>query len=115
MCQIFKFHVIKGTRLTYCLKLLYLLSRVGVGVASVVLGLSAWSLIASSSRMTECPPVRSKPVPASSAGGESSGSGSDPAGGAGCNAESCPWHYVVSDIANRLHLLEMAFKEQVRC
>ncbi|XP_025097659.1 uncharacterized protein LOC112565971 isoform X2 [Pomacea canaliculata] len=83
---------------------------VGVGVASVVLGLSAWSLIASSSRMTECPPVRSKPVPA---GGESSGSGSDPAGGAGCNAESCPWHYVVSDIANRLHLLEMAFKEQV--
>ena len=29
------------------------------------------------------------------------------------SAEGCPWQHVLSDLANRLQLLEMAFKEQV--
>lgn len=34
----------------------------------------------------------------------------------GCSSsatDGCPWQHVISDLANRLQLLEMAFKEQV--
>jgi len=30
-----------------------------------------------------------------------------------CLEGNCPWSHVFSDLTNRLHLLEMAFKEQV--
>ena len=30
-----------------------------------------------------------------------------------CTGDGCPWQYVLSDLTNRLQLLEAAFKEQV--
>ncbi|KAK7487746.1 hypothetical protein BaRGS_00021013, partial [Batillaria attramentaria] len=83
---------------------------VGIGVASVLVAAASWSLLTSSngnSNGATCPKSRGDT-------GRGPGTGvASPGAGESCTGESCPWQYVLSDLTNRLHLLEMAFKEQV--
>ncbi|KAI8772741.1 hypothetical protein BgiMline_015280 [Biomphalaria glabrata] len=69
--------------------------KIGVMSAGILISLVAYGLLTSASRkpMVVCESVKNELVPASS--------------------ESCPWQFVMSDLAHRLRLIEMAFKEQV--
>ncbi|KAL8611370.1 hypothetical protein ACOMHN_014425 [Nucella lapillus] len=101
---------------------------VAVGVSSVLLLSVAWSLLTSRSADV-MPPVtvtcsRTRAAAAGGGGcggemmmgeGEGGGKGGGGVGGVvRCpSGDSCPWQFVLSDLTNRLHLLEAAFKEQV--
>ena len=81
--------------------------RVAVGVSCVVLLAGTWALLTS---RNDAPAMTCRRGRAEATGTADSGRP-----GMACTGDGCPWQYVLSDLTNRLQLLEAAFKEQVTC
>ena len=79
--------------------------RVAVGVSCVVLLAGTWALLTS---RNDAPAMTCRKGRAEATGTADSGRP-----GMACTGDGCPWQYVLSDLTNRLQLLEAAFKEQV--
>ena len=90
------------------LLLLLFVSSVAVGISGVLLLTATWSMLTSRS---DAPAVTCHKARGAGTGAADSG---EAGSGTTCTGDSCPWQYVLSDLTNRLHLLEAAFKEQVR-